>query len=177
MEGLIAFLKKNVVQRKTLRTILGKAMHIASLVPTVRPFLTEMYGALYSDTTTNVGDSIWTKQILHSVSWLIAFLSESEAKLERHFDLTTFRGMGKSVSICLDASPWGLGGFLVEERTIVSWFACDLSKEEQDVLKITTAESAAQHVVEALVVLVALRAWKHRWTHLRVGLRVTRAIQ
>ena len=38
--------------------------------------------------------------------------------------------------------------------------------------QISLAESAAQQVVEALVVLVALRAWKERWLHQRVTLRV-----
>jgi hypothetical protein len=99
-------------------------------------------------------------------------LSESEAKLERNFDLATYEGQGLSVSICLDASPWGLGGFLVEGSQIIAWFACDISAAEQEVLRINTAESAAQQVVEALVVLVALRAWKHRWAHQRVVLRV-----
>ena len=127
---------------------------------------------MYSQASTAGEHAVWTKQILHAVTWLISFLDESEAKLERTFDLATFSGNGKSVCICLDASPWGLGGFLVEESTIVSWFACGISPQEQSILQINTAESAAQQVVEALVVLVALRTWKHRWTHHRIELRV-----
>ena len=172
LEGLKAFMRANIITRKALRTSLGKSTHIASLVPVIRPFLTEMYGALYRRTNAAVGNTIWTKQIAHAISWLIAFLDESEAKLERTFDLITYRGQGKQVCICLDASPWGLGGFLVEESSIISWFACAIGTEEQEILQISTAESAAQQVVEALVVLVALRGWKHRWVHQRIELRV-----
>ena len=172
LDCLKAFLRTNMITRKALRTNLGKGMHIASLVPVIRPFLGEMYGALYSQTTATVGDTIWTKQIAHAVSWLIAFLEESETKLERTFDVATYNGQGKQVCICLDASPWGLGGFLVEESTIVSWFACGIGEEEQAILQISTAESAAQQVVEALTVLVALRLWKKRWLHSRVNLKI-----
>jgi hypothetical protein len=115
---------------------------------------------------------VWTKQVEHSLTWLVSFLQESDTKLERHFDLATYQGRGKEVVICLDASPWGLGGFLVEDNSIKSWFSCGLGSEEQALLRIALAESAAQQVVEALVVLVALRAWKDRWIHQRVVLRV-----
>ena len=172
MDLLTTFMKANIVRRKELRSCIGKVMHIASLIPTVRPFVSQMYGALYSVSNGPAGDTIWTKQIEHSLTWLIAFLSEAEGKLERNFDLRTFQGHGKEVAICLDASPWGLGGYLVEDHRIQSWFACDLGAAEQTILQISLAESAAQQVVEALVVLVALRAWKKRWLHQRVILRV-----
>ena len=60
----------------------------------------------------------------------------------------------------------------MENRRIVSWFACGIGEEEQQILEIRTAESAAQQVVEALAVLVALRLWKDRWLHTRVTLKV-----
>ena len=60
----------------------------------------------------------------------------------------------------------------MEDTQIVAWFACSLSQDELAALRIAKAESAAQQVVEALAVLVALRAWKHRWLHRRILLRV-----
>jgi hypothetical protein len=165
-------LERNLVTRKKLRTILGKSMHIASLVPTLRPFLGEMYAALYSSASGPAGNTVWTKQIRHAVTWLIAFLTESEGLLERTFSLATFQGHGKQVTMCLEASPWGLGGYLVEDNTITSWFSCGISDVEEEILQISVAESAAQQVVEALAVLVALRGWKDRWMHERIQLRV-----
>jgi hypothetical protein len=171
-ELLEEFMRSNMIRRKELRSAIGKVMHIASLIPTVRPFVSQMYGALYSESSGPAANTVWTKQVEHSLSWLVAFLRESDTKLERHFDLRTYQGMGTEVVICLDASPWGLGGFLVEDNRIQSWFACGLGAEEQAILRISQAESAAQQVVESLVVLVALRAWKSRWLHQRVVLRV-----
>ena len=127
---------------------------------------------MYAESHGPAGNTIWTKQVEHSLTWLVSFLHESDAKLERRFDLDTYQGRGQEVVICLDASPWGLGGFLVENQRIQSWFSCGISEEEQAILRISIAESAAQQVVEALVVLVALRAWKCRWVHQRVILRV-----
>jgi hypothetical protein len=172
VELLTQFMNSNMVKRKELRSAIGKVMHIASLIPTIRPFVSQMYGALYSSCNGPTESSVWTKQVEHSLTWLLAFLHESDSKLERHFDLQTYLGRGTEVVLCLDASPWGLGGFLVEDNRIQGWFACGLGTEEQSILRITQAESAAQQVVEALVVLVALRAWKSRWVHQRVVLRV-----
>jgi hypothetical protein len=171
-ELLEQFMRSNIIRRKELRSAIGKVMHIASLIPTIRPFVSQMYGALYCESSGPAANTVWTKQVEHSLSWIIAFLRESDTKLERHFDLQTYQGRGTEVAICLDASPWGLGGFLVENNQIQSWFACGLGAEELGILRVAQAESAAQQVVEALAVLVALRAWKSRWVHQRVVLRV-----
>ena len=66
----------------------------------------------------------------------------------------------------------GTCGYLTEDLRIVSYFACPLSDAELAILGIQRGESAAQQVVEALAVLVALRAWKDRWMHHRIQLRV-----
>ena len=76
------------------------------------------------------------------------------------------------MEVCLDASPWGLGGFLSENGHITSFFAAPLSTEEATLLGFTISESAAQQTVESLAVLVALRAWRPRWIHRRVFIRV-----
>jgi hypothetical protein len=104
--------------------------------------------------------------------WLLALLQEQTGELKRVFHLDTYFGRGKQVELCLDASPWGLGGFLIEDGCITSWFACSLSAAELELLQIREAESAAQQVVEALAALVALRLWKDRWVHTRVSLKV-----
>ena len=106
------------------------------------------------------------------MTWILALLQNKLADLKRTFLVDTWRGHGTVVELVLDASPWGLGGYLVEDWRIVSWFACGLGEEEQQILDIRTADSAAQQVVEALAVLVALRLWKKRWLHSRVNLKV-----
>jgi hypothetical protein len=176
LQMLTSFLGGNYIHKAKMRSCVGKAQHIASLVPLVRPFLQELYAALHSTATAahaRFGSEIvWTKQVRSALTWLAHLLQESEGKLERTFELHTFRGQGLAVEICLDASPWGLGGFLTENGVITSFFAAPLSLAESKILRFTIAESAAQQTVEALAVLAALRAWKHRWLHQRVFIRV-----
>jgi hypothetical protein len=81
-------------------------------------------------------------------------------------------GRGSQVELILDASPWGLGGYLVEDGKICAFFASPIGPFEANLLQIQIAESSAQQTVEALAVLVALRAWKTRWVHKRVFVKV-----
>ena len=72
----------------------------------------------------------------------------------------------------LDASPWGIGGYLTEDGTIVSWFSSSLSAVELAALSISLGDCAAQQTVEALAALVALRSWSSRWIGLQPTIRV-----
>ena len=72
----------------------------------------------------------------------------------------------------LDASAWGLGGVLVEDGIVQTWFASSISTEELQLLGLDLGECAAQQAMEALALLVALRAWHARWRSLRPLIRV-----
>jgi hypothetical protein len=72
----------------------------------------------------------------------------------------------------LDASPWGIGGYLTENGSIVSWFSSALSVSERAALNISLGDCAAQQTVEALAALVALRSWSSRWKGLQPTIRV-----
>jgi hypothetical protein len=167
------FLLSNVIHRKDLRQCTGKATHIASLVQTMRPFLSELYAAQTSTTKGGpIASSVWTAQVAHTLRWLVALLQQESSVLKRTFELSVFRGHGLKVVMCLDASPWGLGGYLMEDGNIVSYFSCPLSDTELEILSVVRGESAAQQVVEALAILVALRGWSDRWKGQRVLVRV-----
>jgi hypothetical protein len=143
------------------------------LVPTVRPFLNELYAALHDKNRTGpTAHSVWAKQVVHSISWLLALLQRNRGQLTRSYDLDVYFGHGDTVDMCLDASPFGLGGFLTENGQITSWFACRISETEAKLLGIQIGSHTCQQVVEALVVLVALRAWSPRWSGQRSRIRV-----
>ena len=170
-ELLQRFLKGNYIRLKDLRSFTGKVTHIASLVILVRPFLAELYAALYSPDAIKSG-FVWTRQTKHTLVWIAALLAEADFRLERRFTLEAFQGLGTSVVMCLDASPWGLGGFLVENDKIVAYFSSAIGEVEQNLLSISVADCACQQTVEALAVLAALRCWKHRWRGQPIVLRV-----
>ena len=77
------FCKGNYVARKALRQCVGKATHIASLIHMLRPFLTELYGALYSKSLAAGADAVWVKQIRSSMTWILALLESKPADLKR----------------------------------------------------------------------------------------------
>ena len=165
------FLTVNYLARKELRSFIGKVMHIASLVIIVRPFVSELYGALYSTAATTTG-WIWLKQIRPALAWIALLLSESNFKLERRFDLAVHQGTAHTAEMCLDASPWGCGGFLTEGGKITAWFATAFSMDEKRILSIKEADCSCQQTVEALAVLIALRCWSSRWRGRHTTIRV-----
>ena len=166
------FLSKNVIPTKELRSLTGKLTHVASVVMTLRPFLTELYGAQVAERENAPVGCIWRKQIQDVLLWAKAFLEGTPGELKRCYSLSSYTGSGLHVSLELDASPWGLGGVLLEQGKPVAWFASPLSTEELEVLELQLGDCAAQQAVEALCALVALRAWFKRWQNLQPTIRV-----
>jgi len=164
------FLKSNVLKIKELHSYTGKLVHIASIVYTLRPFLTDLHAAIYETLSNAPTGCIWLKQILHVLWWVIALLDG--APITRHYLLAVHQGLGRDLEINLDASPWGLGGYLVEDGIITSWFQSKIEPAEAAILDITVGSSTAQQTVEALAALVALRVWRIRWSQAGVRLRV-----
>ena len=95
-------------------------------------------------------------------------------KLERLcYRVATYFGEAALV-LTVDASPWGLGGFLEYKFTPVGWFvdrvqSCDVSK-----FGIIIGSHQFQTLLEAFAVLVAVRCWTLMWMKYRVPLRVRR---
>ena len=168
----LAFLTRNLITKKELRQYVGKLTHIASFIIVMRPFLTELNGALYSVHGTAPSGCVWQKQIVHVLTWMRAFFSGVEGTLERVYELDAYLGRGTKIVLELDASPWGLGGVLVEDGIVKTWFASAISTEELSLLGLTLGDCASQQAMEALALLVALRAWHSRWRSLRPLIRV-----
>ena len=171
-EMTTALMQENTISRKKLRSYVGKLMHIASVVQQVRPFLADLYGALYAKAGNAPRGLIWTKQIWPVLCWMNAMLATSSGKIVRKYDLAPYLKQGRQVTMDLDASPWGIGGYLTEDGKIVSWFASALSGAELVALGISLGDCAAQQTVEALAALVALRSWSSRWLGLQPTIRV-----
>jgi len=164
------FTKVNIVAIKDLHSYVGKLVHIASIVYTLRPFLMDLHAAIYTTNTNAPNGCVWMKQIIHVLWWVLAFLRDRP--ITRHYLLAVHMGRGTDIEINLDASPWGLGGYIVEDGTITSWFASEIGSTEACILELVIGSSAAQQTAEALAALVALRAWRIRWSQAGARLRV-----
>ena len=167
-------LSKNIYPKKSLRTLAGKANHVAGVIYTWRPFLQELWGALYSDDSESAApfNCVWTRQFSHTLVFLVAFLTRAMGTINRVYALDAYLGIGDKISVKLDASPWGLGGILLLNGHPTSWFSSPLSESDEEIFGHSIGSSTGQQTWECLVVLVALRLWRAEWCHSRAQLEV-----
>ena len=144
------------------------ACHITSVVQYLRPFLSELYAALYSGTE----NFVWRKQIQHSINWIEVFVYDENQSPSRSYKVSTYLGEGSSVEINMDASPWGLGAYIAVNGVIIEFFKSAISEEEARILGMEIGSPSSQQAAEALVALVASRLWKSHWLDEGTTLRV-----
>jgi hypothetical protein len=167
-------LNANVISITLLRSVVGKASAIASVLFTWRPFLVELWGALF-DAAASAGapaGCLWTKQVATPLNWLRVFLQESHCQFDRVYTLSSYLGQGPKVSIVCDASPFGLGAWLAIDGRVREYFADRIHTEDSEVLGIEPGSCKGQQAWESLTILVALRLWFPLWRGSRVQLRI-----
>ena len=163
-ELTLELMAANVIPKKKLRQLAGKASHIGSLIFALRPFVAELWAALYAtDATWAPSGCIWTSQVRHTLVWLAAFFSTIGAStLTRHFSVSAMFNKSTAIELILDASPWGLGAALLVDGTPAEYISTPLTADDERLLNFTIGSCEAQQTVEALVVLVAYRTWAER---------------
>ena len=170
------FLARNVLPIREVRSYVGKAMHIASVIFLWRPFLSEVWPALSADSshggTAAPLNCIWTKQVVHSLTWMRAFLVRQAGTICRKFMCDAYMRRGDRIEITTDASPYGIGGTLEVNGVLVEYFHDDISEHDRRVLGFTVNVADGQQAWEALAILVAMRLWRSRWQSRRVCLSV-----
>ena len=156
--------KGNVISKRELQKLAGRANYVAGMIPTWRPFLQELWGALANDGGNAPPNCVWTSQIKSLMTWLDLFLDGLGGTLICTFSLDTWSNVAQPILITLDASPWGLGGIIEVQDNVVSFFSSPLSETDSQILGHTIGEASGQQVSESLCALVALRSWKSYWT-------------
>ena len=165
-------MSSNLTSKKSLRTLIGKAMAIASVLYTWRPFLHELYAALHCKESNAPAGCVWTKQLKHSLDWIKCFLAEEKGHIERIFTVQHFLCNGPQVIITWDASPFGMGATLQLDGEFLEFFAIGISDADCDILQIEVGSSKSQQTVEALAGLIALRVWSRFWQGQRAVLQI-----
>ena len=158
----------NVTPIAALKSYTGKVASVASVVPSWRPFVHDLWGVIYSDDSPSQSSNapqncVWTAQLMHVLIWVKAFLTGAQGSVLRVFNFNTYVGLGSDIRIQIDASPWGLGGVLAVNHVLRSWFACPITELDVAMFGRETASCEGQQLWEALCMLVALRLWKPWW--------------
>eukprot|EP00971_Amphidinium_carterae_P128476 2544912-Amphidinium_carterae.1 len=162
------FLRSNRIATRTMRSYLGKLNFLAGLAFQLKPFLRPLWAAVAQAQ----GDLLWSRQVMHALTWLRVFFSTGAPILQRRFLLSVHTGAKLPTIIVTDASPWGLGGYCMVNNRIVSYFSEPVTADDELVLQCRIGDSAAQQTLELLAVLVALRAWRPLWQDAKVELTV-----
>ena len=163
----------NVLSKKQLQSYVGKLNHLAGLVEVLRPFMSDLYGVLHGTTDSKaLRGCFWTKQWRHVTTWLRAFFEKECSSVLRTYRVDSYFGRGLQLAIVTDASPWGIGGYLSANDTVIAYFADAVAPLDERLLSIKIGESSSQQVAEALAVLVALRLWAPYWRRSGVSLRI-----
>ena len=115
---------------------------------------------------------IWRKQLDPSLKWIATFLKYAPERLSRSWSYEELHGGGESLTITLDASPYGLGGTLQIGGLIVAWFSSPLTKHDARIHRRRIGSSTGQQVWEALAYLVALRIWQDFWADRRLRVAI-----
>jgi hypothetical protein len=155
-------LRHQVIHIKTWRSGTGKCQNIANIVPGIKPFCSYLWAALALPTGEDKQprrrrDWIKVKKAQHGIQWLIQYFSGKAGPIQRTFRLTIPESCWMVISV--DASPWGLGGILHHNGTIVKWFADIIQDNDLRILHAERANPSFQTTWEALAILVAVRLW------------------
>ena len=110
------FLEGNVVPVKAMRSFVGKAMSIASIIHTWKPFVGQFYKAMNAPSNAPK-NCLWTSQVRIGLQWIRAFIEYNSptAICCRKWNLAEFRHSSSRVIITWDASPCGYGATLQVE--------------------------------------------------------------
>eukprot|EP00435_Cladocopium_sp_Y103_P049753 s2113_g15.t1 len=173
LDGLLAdSLSSNVVSKRSLRTLIGKAMAIASIIYVWRPFISELYTALHAEPSKAPQGCVWTKQIEPAVKWLRTFLAGELAGIQRIYLLDVYTANCPEVIITWDASPYGMGATLQLAGKFIEFFAIQISEEDEVHLSTRAGSHEGQQTWEALCGLICLRLWRKWWQTAKLTLRL-----
>ena len=109
-------------------------------------------------------DCAWTVQVRPATAWIKAFLSRNRGSISRAFCLNTFLGVRTWVELHLDASLWGIGGFMTVGGQPKAWFSDGYSQHDTEILDIKIGDCASQQTGECLALVSAVKIWKSEWT-------------
>ena len=106
------YMELNLVSVDELRSLAGRANHVATLVYTWRPFLDQLWAAVAGTKPSNApAGKVWIKSVLASLTWLLIFLTDEPGHLVREWRTDVYAQPGAKAVMQLDASVYGFGVF------------------------------------------------------------------
>ena len=155
---------RGMVDAKTLRTFAGRGSWMGGLLPQLRPFYRQFWGALAAPGHDKKKELVYVRQVEPSVKWLMELAKANNHGFSRTVCVAERGYWGPTMAA--DASPWGGGALLWlswpayarnEEPSHYLMVEWDASHEKLISGKIGTPDHQASW--EALMYVLALRTW------------------
>ena len=155
--------------------MLGKAGRLAYIVPTARPFVTGLWGALAGAHAARQRgkreappDRVPARRFKTAALWLLTLLEPPDTSarfpLEQVVCTTLPQIDPAAAAVFFDASPWGCGAFLVEKGRPTGFFEHRWSQAEADSLDASIGKPKSQTTFEYLALLLVLMVWADRFS-------------
>lgn len=153
---LTEMLQANVISKKQMRTAVGKLWELS----------------LHTKGTNAPDGCIWTKQVRHTLLWLLTFLKGETTGVRRRYSVQNVMNQLPWVTITWGASLYGMGGALQLNGVIAQYFAIQIDKNDEEVLGAKRGSHEGQQIWEALAGLISLRLWCNHWQGQRAKLQI-----
>lgn len=167
---------------KNARSTAGELSWVASIIPTIRPFVNMLWAAVYAMDRQNTSDqhtgrnrlrpdgSVFAKAVHLPFSWLRQFLKGHHGGLQR-VRLLADRWTSPNWTLRTDASTTGFGGILLDAfGQPQRWWAAPLPAKLLDHLQVQAGEPGLMTIYELLALLVSLDVWRPYLQGCRLGL-------
>ena len=151
---------------KQAQELCGKAGRVAQVLPSSRPFLMGLYGALAGSLNAARHRAreappgrVATRRYRFCASWLVALLSaRPDAPLVLSSEIQAKKKVyGTELRVEFDASPWGGAGILFEKGEASEYFVVTWSRIAR--LNVSPGDSAHQTFWECLTLALCLVRW------------------
>ena len=139
LDSLKGWGNKGYVSLKELRSMTGRLSWVGGVLPRARWTVSVMYAVLKTElgkdkettpSSRRAPRSMFAvKRLEQARVWLLSFLEEAIKKPTHKFKLGKVKNA--SVSITTDASPEGMGGYLVVNGKVISAYASKLPRKTQ----------------------------------------------
>ena len=169
-EDVNTSLQSPVMSKKRLRSLVGSLAFIAGFVIQLRAFLAPLWcltGRRLDDGKAKSRkfrhQLIHTKRCAWALKWISAFLLCELTKDGSELVRILRPRQPSEFSFATDASPWGMGGILLQGNCIISYFATPISPEDVAKFNATVGSSKFNTLWESLALLIAFRLWLPRF--------------
>jgi len=155
--------------------MLGKAGRLAYIVPTARPFVTSLWGALAGARAARQRgkreappNGVPARRFKTAAVWLLTLLEPPDESagfpLEQVVCTALPRIDPSAASVFFDASPWGCGAILVQRGRTTTFFEHRWSQAEAASLEACIGKAKSQTTFEYLALLLVLLVWADDFT-------------